>query len=87
MAATGLISKLCAAGAAEREIDDIRFTNDFCVFLGQYNQRNSRNKTATIEGWRNMMISYDSKLRALSDEEIRMTIELLDYFLGKISAR
>ena len=87
MAANGLISKLCAARVVERENHDLRFANDFCSYLAQYNQRNLRNKAATVEGWRNIMTGYDNSLKTISDEEIGMTIVLLDYFLEKVAVR
>jgi hypothetical protein len=87
MAANGLISKLCAARVVERENHDLRFANDFCTYLAQYNRRNLRNRAATVEGWRNIMTSYHNSLRTISDEEIGMTIMLLDYFLEKVAVR
>jgi len=87
VAASGLISKLCAARVVEKESHDLRFTNDFCTYLAQYNQRNLRNKAATVEGWRNIMTCYHNSLRTISDEEIGMTIMLLDYFLEKVAVR
>lgn len=87
MAANGLISKLCAARVVERENYDLRFANDFCAYLAQYNQRNLRNKAATVEGWRSIMNGYNNSLRTISDEEIGMTIVLLDYFLEKVAVR
>lgn len=86
MSATGLISKLCAARIAERGISGLRFTNDFCAYLAQYNQGHLRMKAATVEGWRDIMLDYD-RVTTLSDEEIGMTIVLLDYFLQKTSAK
>jgi hypothetical protein len=43
-------------------------------------------KAATVEGWRDIMLDYD-RVTTLSDEEIGMTIVLLDYFLQKTSAK
>jgi hypothetical protein len=87
MPVIGLISKLCITGVAEREIHELRFTDRFCAYLSQYNQRHLRSKAGTIEGWREIMNSFDSRLTALSDEDIGTTIALLDYFLHKVSAR
>jgi len=84
MSATGLIGKLCAAKIAERGITGLRFTNDFCTYLAKYNQGNLRIKAASVEGWREIMLNYDHGT-TLSDEEIGMTIVLLDYFLQKVS--
>lgn len=87
MAASGLISKLCAGRVVERENHDLKFANDFCSYLSQYNQGNLRNKAATVEGWRNIMTGYDNSLKTISDEEIGLTIVLLDYFLKKVAVR
>jgi len=87
MAANGLISKLCAARVVERENCDLRFANDFCTYLAQYNEGNLRNKAATVEGWRSIMHGYDNSLSTISDEEIGTTIVLLDYFLEKVAVR
>jgi len=87
MAASGLISKLCAGRVVERENHDLKFANDFCSYLAQYNQGNLRNKAATVEGWRNIITGYDNSLKTISDEEIGMTIVLLDYFLEKVAVR
>ena len=71
----------------EKENYDLRFAGDFCTFLAQYNQRNLRNRAATLEGWRKILTSYDSSLETISDEEIGITIVLLDYFLDKAVIR
>ena len=71
----------------ETGISELRFTNEFCAYLAQYNQGNLRIKAATVEGWRDIMLDFDPNLKALSDEEISMTIVLLDYFLQKASVK
>jgi hypothetical protein len=87
LSATGLISKLSAAKIVESGISELRFTNEFCAYLAQYNQGNLRIKAATVEGWRDIMLDFDPNLKSLSDEEISMTIVLLDYFLQKASVK
>ena len=87
MAASGLISKLCGARVVEKENYDLRFANDFCTYLAQYNQGNLRNRAATLEGWRDILTSYDKSLETISDKEIGMTIVLLDYFLARVAVR
>jgi hypothetical protein len=87
MPVIGLISKLCITGVVEREIHELRFTDRFCAYLSQYNQRHLRSKAGTVQGWREIMTGFDGRLEALSDGDICMTIALLDYFLQKLSAR
>jgi hypothetical protein len=87
MTTSGLISKLFDTGVAEREFHELGFSNKFCRHLSHYNERHLRSKAGTVEGWREILSGFDNRLDALSNEEIGMTIVLLDYFLHKVSAR
>lgn len=86
MATSGLITKLIRAGVIERRISELRFTPDFCSHLGQYDPSECL-KDGEIKSWRNMLRDFASELNSLSDEEVSITITLLDYFLNEVEAK
>jgi hypothetical protein len=82
----GLISKLIIEGAVERRRDELRFTNSLCSHLAGYNPEECL-KTGKSIGWRKMLQEFTPALGLLSNEEIAMTIALLDYFLNVVEAK
>ena len=86
MAAQGLITKLVRAGAIERRLDELRFTSDLCSHLAQYDPEECL-RAGEIRSWRKMLEDFAPDLSSLSDEEVSVTITLLDYFLNEVEAK
>ena len=86
MTSNGLITKLVIAGAVERQLNDLRFTNRLCGHLAQYDPEESL-RAGKIDGWRKMLRDFEPSLGSLSDAEISTTITLLDYFLNVVEQK
>jgi len=86
MSPNGLVGKLLVAGVVELRTNELRFTDHFCSYLVSFNDNHIHAKVGSIEGWHDVICSFDSSLDSLSEEEIAITIVLLDYFLEKVSS-
>ena len=72
--------KLLVSGVAERRATDIAFTNGFGSYITQY-ASNDPMRIGTVNGWREMLGSFDSNLSSLTADEIAAIIVLLDQYL------
>lgn len=86
MTTQGLITKLIRAGVVERRIDELRFTGILCSHLAQYDPVQCL-RDGEIKSWRKMLADFAPVLASLSDEEVSITITLLDYFLNEVEAK
>lgn len=86
MSTPGLITKLVRAGAIERRIDELQFTASLCNHLAQYDQ-DEYLRHGEITSWRKMLGDFEPGLASLSDEEVSITITLLDYFINEVEAK
>ena len=82
---TGLIRKLIAGGVVDKRINELKFSDEFCKHLVEYNQRHGFKGGGTIETWREILVEFNSALELINDKEVATTIVLLDYFLDKLS--
>ena len=81
LAVNGLMHKLFASGAAERRAPtDLAFTDSFGAYITRYASSNPA-AMGTVNGWREMLGSFDSSLSSLTAEEISAIIVLLDLYL------
>lgn len=89
LAVNGLMHKLFASGVAERRATDIAFTDSFGTYITRYASSNPTTM-GTVNGWREMLGSFDSNLSSLTADEISVIIVLLDQYLvsgGNTTAR
>jgi len=82
----GLITRLVRAGAVERRFDELRFSPGLCSHLASYDPASCL-KDGEVKGWRGMLADFAAELSSLSDEEVSITITLLDYFLNEVEAK
>ncbi len=80
LAVNGLMNKLFASGVAERRATDIAFTDGFGFYITRYASSNPA-AIGTVNGWREMLGSFDSNLSTLTADEISVIIVLLDRYL------
>ncbi|MGI0048661.1 MAG: hypothetical protein ACREAW_03890, partial [Nitrososphaera sp.] len=82
----GLITRLIRVGAVDRRINELRFSSGLCLHLARYDPGQCL-KDGEIKGWRKMLADFAPELAFLSDEEVSITITLLDYFLNEVEAK
>ena len=75
-----MMHKLFASGVAERRSTDIAFTDSFGTYITRYASSNPAT-IGTVNGWREMLGSFDSNLSSLTADEISVIIILLDRYL------
>jgi len=76
---SGLIDKLFMAGIVDKQIDHLAFSDFFCQFMDSY----AKNRSSSLEDWRDMLGHFKQPLSSLSDDEISATIVLLNYYFDK----
>jgi hypothetical protein len=81
----GLIGKLHAAGVIDKQIHELKFSDEFCKHLVQHNRAYGFEGAGTLEVWRRILVEFSDSLTVLSDKEVATTIVLLDYFLDKLT--
>lgn len=79
-AVNGLMHKLFASGVAVRRATDVAFTDSFGAYITRYASSNPA-AIGTVNGWREMLGSFDGSLSSLTAEEISAIIVLLDRYL------
>jgi len=77
----GLIEKLVAAGAVERDQEELKFTDRFCSHLTACNLSQYL-RAGEAKGWRIILRYFNPILGSLSDAEISKTICLFAYFVN-----
>ena len=82
---TGLIRKLIAGGVVDKRINELKFSDEFCKHLVEYNRQHGFKGGGTIETWREILVEFNSALELINDKEVATTIVLLDYFLDKLA--
>ena len=85
-AAEGLITKLIIKGVIETRGSELRFTDAFCSHLAHYSPEDCF-KAGKNQGWRKMFQEFKPALGSLHDDEIAITIALLDYFLNTVEVK
>ena len=72
--------KLFVSGMAERRATDIAFTDSFGTYITRYASSNPA-AIGTVNGWREMLGSFDHSLSSLTADEISVIIVFLDRYL------
>lgn len=79
----GLIEKLLASGIVVKQGNDLAFSVAFGSYVYNYAVLH-KEKIATLQGWRDMLTSFDRSLESLSAEEIGTTLCLLQFHLDTV---
>ena len=82
---TGLIRKLIAGGVVDKRVNELKFSDEFCKHLVDYNREHNFKGGGTIETWREILTEFNKALEMMSDKDVATTIVLLDYFLDKLA--